>query len=391
MNLSKTNMRIIVACPSLNSFGGAERLCIYVIKTLKEKKFSVVLVTLDKTNWIALERVFGHSSRPDKEVYLFNAMPQVPILTLRQGFVALSYAFKLFQIAAKKENDLLINMRGEIVDTIGDIIYVNAVPLKLMYAYPEIQPDKGVRWRFFSKLYSLFLRVLKIGNNTIIANSVFNHDIIKEKLGKKALIVHPAVDVQRIKSIKNVSRRGNNVVTVSRFRSAKGLENIPKIAELTEKVDFTIIGTVDEGGKQLLNYLTKRIEDARLQNRVQIFTNRNLSFTLTKLFTAKIFLHTQPMEAFGMAIVEAMAAGCVPVVPRDGGPWFDILDQKQGKYGFSYKDIREAAEIIERLVEDEGLWEEVSARARERALVFDGSVFERAIVRVVEKAHMRKC
>lgn len=36
-------------------------------------------------------------------------------------------------------------------------------------------------------------------------------------------------------------------------------------------------------------------------------------------------------EAFGIAIVEAMSLGCVPVVLRAGGPWHDILGDTQGK------------------------------------------------------------
>lgn len=386
-DVSKTNRRIIVACPSLNYFGGAERLCVYVIKTLKEKKFNVVLVTLDKTNWTSLEKIFGRSLRPDKEVYPFNRMPQIPNLTLRQGFIALSYAFELFRVAAKKRNALLMNMRGEIVDTIGDIIYVNAVPLKLMYVYPEIQPDNGARWRVFSRIYSLLLRILKAGKNTIIANSVFNRDIIEEKLAKKTLIVHPAVDVQRIKLAESVRKRKNIVVTVSRFRSAKGLEIIPKIAKLAKKADFIIIGTLDQGAEQPLRQLTKRIEEAGLRNRIRIFTNKTLDFTLTELLTSKIFLHTQPMEAFGMAIVEAMAAGCVPVVPRNGGPWFDTLGQEQGKYGYSYDSAEEAAKIIDMLIGDDCLRLEVSKRAAKRADDFDIHVFNRKIMTTIEKMY----
>jgi len=91
-----------------------------------------------------------------------------------------------------------------------------------------------------------------------------------------------------------------------------------------------------------------------------------------------------------MAIVEAMAAGCVPVVPRDGGPWFDILEQKEGLYGFSYESISEAAEKIKTLLENDELWIEVSARARRRAMDFDSSVFESKMLSVVKKVYSRK-
>lgn len=91
-----------------------------------------------------------------------------------------------------------------------------------------------------------------------------------------------------------------------------------------------------------------------------------------------------------MSIVEAMAAGCVPVVPREGGPWFDILDQKQGEYGYSYRSVEDAANIIRMLLENDDLREEVSARAVKRAMAFDSSVFERKILRVVEEVYSRK-
>jgi hypothetical protein len=42
------------------------------------------------------------------------------------------------------------------------------------------------------------------------------------------------------------------------------------------------------------------------------------------------------------------------------------------------------------LMKNEDLREEVSARARERAMTFDSSVFESEIVGVIEKAYSRK-
>ena len=74
-----------------------------------------------------------------------------------------------------------------------------------------------------------------------------------------------------------------------------------------------------------------------------------------------------------------------PVVPRTGGPWLDILDKKQGEYGYSYGSALEAADIIGMLVKNETLRSEVSARARERAMVFDASVFESKILDAVNE------
>jgi hypothetical protein len=82
-----------------------------------------------------------------------------------------------------------------------------------------------------------------------------------------------------------------------------------------------------------------------------------------------------------------MAAGCVPVVPKIGGPWYDVLDQKQGLFGFSYESLIESVQLIKLLFDDRQLRSKVAARARQRALVFDSSVFEKGFLNVVEKAH----
>jgi len=383
-------MKIIVVYPTLNSLGGAERLCMHVMKALRKRNYDVTLATLDKTNWALLRKVFDESFRPDGEFYLLPRIPEIPTLTLRQAFVALSYALELFLITLKGEYDLLVNMGGEIVDSIGDVIYINAIPLKLMHVYPQIQPKRNVQWRCYSKLYSLVTRVLSIPNNVIVTNSKFNKDVIKKNLGRKALVVHPPVDVQKIKSFAKSQNRGNIVVTVSRFRSAKGLEIIPKIAKRIENCKFIIIGTADMNSEECLKEISERTKKLGVQARVRIFVNTPFNLVLEKLFTAKVFLHTQPTEAFGISIVESMAAGCVPVVPRDGGPWFDILNREQGKYGYAYGSLREAAEKINLLMNDERLRIEISRRAFERADHFDRSVFERKIANVIHEVAVGK-
>jgi len=85
-----------------------------------------------------------------------------------------------------------------------------------------------------------------------------------------------------------------------------------------------------------------------------------------------------------------VAAGCVPVVPKAGGPWFDILDREQGKYGYAYSNLREAAEKINLLMNNERLRTEISRRAFERAKHFDRSIFEKKIVDVIHKVAVSK-
>lgn len=390
MEPQQQGMKIIIASPSLNLLGGAQRACLHAINALRKTNCKLVLATIDKTNWALVETIFGETSKPDEELYLFSRMPEMPTVTLKQAFVALSYALYLFMITTKNKTSLVINMGGEIVGNLGNIVYINAIPLRLMHLFPDTQPKPGIQWKIYSRLYSMLLMLVGGAAGTIVANSKFSQSVIEKYLGKRALVINPPVTSSRIALYANWRNRKNTVITISRFRSAKGLEIIPKIASYLKDCEFVLIGIVDNGSERCLKELSEEIERLQVQDRVHIFKNKAYGFTLAALSTSKVFLHTQRTEAFGMSIVESMAAGCVPIVPRTGGPWLDVLDQKQGKYGYSYGSVQEAAEIIKMLVENEDLRKEVSARARERAMVFDSSVFEREILSVVEKTFSRK-
>jgi glycosyltransferase involved in cell wall biosynthesis len=385
MELQQQGMKIIIASPSLNLLGGAQRACLHAINALRRTNCKLGLATIDKTNWALVETIFGETSKPDEELYLFSRMPEMPRVVFKQAFIAFFYALQLFRITMKNKTSLMINMGGELVDNFGNIVYVNAIPLRLMHLFPGIQPKPGVQWKIYSRLYSMFLRFLGDTTDVMVANSKFTQNVIEKCLGKRALMINPPVTSGKIISRVNWRRRKNVVLTISRFRSAKGLEIIPKVASYMKDCEFVLIGIVDNESERCLKDLSEEVERLRVQDRVHIFKNKPHSFTLAALSTAKVFLHTQSTEAFGISIVESMAAGCVPIVPRTGGPWLDILDQKQGEYGYSYGSVQEAAEIIKMLVKNEDLRKEVSARARERALVFDSSVFEREILSVVEK------
>ena len=86
-------------------------------------------------------------------------------------------------------------------------------------------------------------------------------------------------------------------------------------------------------------------------------------------------------EDFGIAVVEGMAAGLIPVLHMSGGPWDDIV--LRGKYGNGYRDAVEAVRGIEA-----GLRAPDSLRAlvRERAKEFGKAEFLRAASRAIESA-----
>jgi glycosyltransferase involved in cell wall biosynthesis len=82
----------------------------------------------------------------------------------------------------------------------------------------------------------------------------------------------------------------------------------------------------------------------------------------------------QPVSAehFGISTVEAMAAGCVPVVIKKGGQK-EIVEH--GVSGFLWETLEELQSYTERLVTDDSLRAQMSEAARKRAQVFSRDSF----------------
>ncbi len=82
--------------------------------------------------------------------------------------------------------------------------------------------------------------------------------------------------------------------------------------------------------------------------------------------------HPELAEHFGIATVEAMAAGCVPVVINRGGQ-ADIV--RHGETGFLWNTLDELKEYTVKLASDRDLWLRLSRAARERAAMFSRDRF----------------
>jgi glycosyltransferase involved in cell wall biosynthesis len=379
-------MDVIVAHPSLNRGGGAEKVCLTTVRTLVKKGYRVTLATVDKTDWPFLRERFGEISSPNKEFYLLEKMTVKGKFS--QAALTLScYLPELFFLKMKAEHEVLVNTYGDLVDSIADISYINAVPLRVAHHYPESGFSSSAVWRTITQGYGFSLSVADriFVNNILLANSRFTQHVMKKHLRRHSKVVYPPVDTEKFRLLAaKKAKRENLVAVVSRLRLGKQLELVPKIARLARKGRFVILGLADEASQDAIDSLTRTIKSLGVEDRVELLVNRSFRELAGVLASAKVFLSSQRFEAFGMAVVESMASGCVPVVPRDGGPWFDILDQNQGKYGYSYRTIEEAAKEVQMLLTNEELRAGISSKACVRAMDFDISVFEDEISCIVE-------
>ena len=120
---------------------------------------------------------------------------------------------------------------------------------------------------------------------------------------------------------------------------------------------------------------------------VLVHLNAPRELVETTLATASIYwhgggfgedaeLHPERFEHFGIAVVEAMAAGAVPVVFAAAGP-AEIV--RHGVDGFHWKTLDELQSFTRQLMNDEELRLKMSVSAQERAAEFSVEIFAQQI------------
>jgi GT2 family glycosyltransferase/glycosyltransferase involved in cell wall biosynthesis len=119
----------------------------------------------------------------------------------------------------------------------------------------------------------------------------------------------------------------------------------------------------------------------------------NLSFEeLRELYSrASIYWHatgfsvSEPaaQEHFGLTIVEAMAAGAVPIAFNSGGPPETIT---HGKNGFLFNNAEELIDLTWETATQPALWKKLSQGARRRAYDFSDEVMKDRLLATVSKA-----
>ena len=383
-------LSIIIVHPSLNRVGGAERVCLEFIKALKEKGYNVTLVTIERTQWYLVDRGLGQRIRPTREQHLVERLPENNLL---QSFlVSLLFPLMLLLLKARSGSCILVNTYGDLVESIADISYVNAIPMRIAHRFSQSGLPDSFLWRLAYVTYDVWLKLIERNQNSpiVLTNSTFMQSILKNLCGLDSKVIYPPVKICGTEPRSGQTQQRNLVVTVSRLRPGKNLGIIPQIAKIVQEVDFTIAGTTDKSSDETVSRLLQSIKALRVGNRVKLLVNQPHDKILEILSSAKVFLQTQKTEAFGIAIVEAMSWGCVPVVPRAGGPWHDILSGTQGKYGYAYENLEGAATTIGSIIANEELRKQVSVRAKKHAQDFQDLQFDHQMQKIIEALIDRK-
>jgi glycosyltransferase involved in cell wall biosynthesis len=202
--------------------------------------------------------------------------------------------------------------------------------------------------RCFRMVHRCYEKLME--NSTIVTNSKFSRDSIFSLLNRrknKVHIIRPPVDVETFHNgvLLSAFERQDITLVISRINKHKEVENAIKLAKILKKTNvgkgMRIVGSMHYTlDLDYYLFLYEMVRNLGLEDYVTIETNISFNDLLSAMGKAKAYFHPMVGEHFGIAVVEAMAAGLVPIVPAVGGPAEFVPSNYQ------FDSLEEAAERV---------------------------------------------
>ncbi len=281
-------MKAAIHNPYLDTLGGGERYMSGVIKVLEENGYDVSLEWDDKNIVANLEKRFGIN---------FDDLQVKSSINKGEGY-DLCFWFSDGSIP-------LLHSRNNI--------------LHFQFPFTNVS----------GKTLMNKMKLFRI--NTVVVNSMFTKQVIDKEFGIKSLVIYPPVDIE---AFKPSMKKRNIILAVGRFSQLTQSKNQHILMETFRTMinnglkgwKLVLAGGVEVGADKYVERLTK------MSTGLPVEINKSPSFdSLKKLYeSSKIFWSASGygidetkvptrVEHFGITVVEAMAAGCYPLVYDAGG------------------------------------------------------------------------
>jgi glycosyltransferase involved in cell wall biosynthesis len=134
------------------------------------------------------------------------------------------------------------------------------------------------------------------------------------------------------------------ILVISRIAPHKKIENAIKLAKILKDnnvgKEMKIVGNLYYYFFDYYSELKQMVLDLGLTDYITFEINASLDKLLSIIRESRVYFHPMIGEHFGMSVLEAMAAGLIPVVPNEGG-LIEFVPQE-----YQFNTIEQAAEII---------------------------------------------
>jgi len=375
-------MKILVYDWCLHVIGGGQKVNCRIAEHLS-KKHDVDILTLFPIKKQELEKIYSVDfSKIGKIIFLYPERRANDSLLFTLCFRKVSKIARVYDLFINADAHETVNPQAKY-----NIMYCHFFkPLKY-------RPSQGLLDFLKMKALYIFRKILKNYSkqyDSIYCNSEFTKNWLKKLWKVDAKVIYPFVEIP-----KKIARRKENIIlSTGRLNPDKNYEFVincfKKIYDSGIK-DYRciIVGAVN---KESLAYYEKLEEMIRgypitiitnLDNeKIGAFYSKSKIFLMAKGIDVDENKYPTLLENFGMAPVEAMAHGCVPVVLNKGGYKETV---ENGKSGFLFNNESEAIEKLKLLIQNEKLRERMSKNARKRAKKFSLERMQREIDKAIKE------
>jgi glycosyltransferase involved in cell wall biosynthesis len=385
----------LVIHPILSFYAGGEYLCLNVCKTLQEMGYCVSLAC-DLFNPSDVERIYGLGEVMEKCDYV--PIPQFrPAHRLLFALQRLGYAWRVLRMFSRTNADIVFSTQSSPF-VIPQRVFHFVYSVNDLFQFPqkaaalEMNPTRrvrrtGPRELFVDGLKKPAREVVKRYAKLIWRKPPKSKDwffaigsIVLEDIRQKGYLNSSLAFPPCRVDFNPKFPKKKQVVQAARMIPDKRLELYFEIASLLPEYKFLLIGRDSQMSRRsypgyadgLLSRLPSNVVyvDALVRERPEL------------LEESKVYLYTGIEKGIGLALVEAVAAGCVPFCPTHVGAT-DVV--RALGVGDVYETAEQAASILRETLEEESDENEVF-RIRQRALRFSPEAFGRWIKGVVESS-----
>ncbi|MGH9923552.1 MAG: glycosyltransferase, partial [Nitrososphaerales archaeon] len=200
------------------------------------------------------------------------------------------------------------------------IMYIGRVPVVPMNKDPkDLHYIKKICARSLNPFVTRKLDKMFEGAR-IISTSNYVRDSLIEHWKVNSEVINPPVDVDeyRCSADDMLVKDNKSIALVGRFDPWKRLETGIYVAENINDCKVHILGGRENDA--YLEFIKSSVERSSVRERIKLYIQAPLPERVNTLKHCGVYLHPANHEDFGISIVEAMAAGCIPVVHNSGGP-----------------------------------------------------------------------
>ena len=365
-----------------NPCGGAERLSLVTMQALLERGIDFDLTTLKSPDISKLENSYGKNlvsvMKSINKINVINIMEELRQqqqeeedhedynydITINTNGDAAPY----YHTSFSKDNAITYchfpstkyHIESENIDYLKTDLGItessNAVSNNK--DYKDINNPENWKTRLQFSRSKKYFEILKYGywnlmrNSTVITNSEFSRRAIVNAFGLDNIyILSPPIDIETFRNVALMANgddeRNDIILVISRIAPHKKIENAIKLAKILKDNNIgkgmKIVGNLYHYFFDYYSELKQMVVALGLTDYITFETNANLDKLLSVIGESIVYFHPKVGEHFGMAIVEAMAAGLIPVVPNEGGPTEFVPRE------YLFNTIEQAAEIIKNI------------------------------------------